>query len=259
MATLNIEENLSRATDFDEPLLKPTDLDYLGSLPALDREHAYAVLAGLTDGSRFKEFKAMFGSSLVTGFGLVEGRLTGFLVNCGPLEAADGQKGAHFAFLCDSRDVPLVFLQNGGNSINAECDAKALKERAKFAQAQSAARVPKVSINVGGVHADELFTMCGPAFEPAFYFSWPGARMTKSDPELLKALARQKAELKQGKQLPDFEHEIGHCSAQYWASRNVNDGVVLPRDTRGVLAECLKLAMLNHARPADKGKLVLRM
>ena len=127
------------------------------------------MLSCLSDGSRFREFKALFGRNLICGFAFVEGQLTGFFANCGPITAADAQKGAHFAELCDARDVPMVFLQNSSRSFDdgaERCDAATLKERAKFVQHQSVARVPKVSINIGGCHGDELFTMCGPSFVP---------------------------------------------------------------------------------------------
>lgn len=103
---------------------------------------------------------------MITGYAFLHGRLVGVVANCGPLTAADAQKGAHFVELCDARDAPLVFLQNSSRSDGAECDAAALKERAKFAQHQAVASVPKMTVNVGGCHGDELMTMCGPAFMP---------------------------------------------------------------------------------------------
>ena len=92
--------------------------DHLGGLDTLDRSACYSLLSALADGSRFREFKPRFGRGLVTGFSFVRGRLVGLLVNCGPLDADDAQKGAHFVQLCDNRAVPMVFLQNGSNSIN---------------------------------------------------------------------------------------------------------------------------------------------
>ena len=135
------------------------------------------MIAALTDGSRFSEFKKNFGPNLIAGFSFIHGRLVGLLMNCGQLSAADSQKGGHFVQLCDRRDIPIVFLQNSSGSFSsqkpAECDSVTLKERAKFVQCQSVVRVPKIALNVGGLLGDECHTMCGPAFKPNFYFMWP--------------------------------------------------------------------------------------
>ena len=147
----------------------------------IGKNESFALIASITDGSRFSEFKKNFGSNLIAGFGFIKSRLVGIIMNCGPLSAADSQKGGHFVQLCDRRDIPLVFLQNSSNSfsqeIASECDSVTLKERAKFIQCQSLVRVPKIAINVGGLLGDECHTMCGPAFEPTFYFMWPKSVM----------------------------------------------------------------------------------
>ena len=107
---------------------------------------------------------------------------SGFLANSGPITAGDAQKGGHFVQLCDNRDIPLVFLQNSSMSGAPGCDAATLKERAKLVQCLSVVRVPRISLNVGGVTGDENYTMCGPAFEPNFYFMWPRSSLLMASP-----------------------------------------------------------------------------
>ncbi len=212
--------------------------------------------------SRFLEFKARFGEGhLVTGFSRINGSLVGLVANCssnnnnkGPLQAADGQKGSHFIQLCDSRDIPLVFLQNG-SKLSPAGDAWALKERAKMSQHVAVATVPKIAINVSGLYADEMFTMCGPSFRPGFHFFWPQASMAKTSLATLEEISGR------GKSQSNLKIEPG--SAQFWASRSSHDGVILPRDTRLVLGECLRLSSLHRGPKArgerGQGRMTVRM
>ncbi len=243
---------------FDEPSAPAGQMDHVAGLGRIGKEEVYAVIAGLVDGSRFREFKQRFGGNLVCGYAFLKGRLVGMVANCGPITAADAQKGAHFMELCDSRDAPVVFLQNSSNgSDGSDCDAITLKERAKFVQHQSVVTVPKVTVNIGGCHGDELLTMCGPSCMPKFNFSWPLATMSKTDPVVLRAVA-EAAEKKDGKK----RHHVEPGSAQFWASHMANDGVLLPQDTRDMLDRCLRLAMLNHVPNRGvraSGKIVARM
>lgn len=247
VASLNIEEE-EKETEFDPPLADPEQLDVIASLETVGRDECNVLLSAILDGGRFSEFKTTFGAGLIAGFGFLEGRLAGFLVNCGHLTAADGQKGAHFVQMCDQRDVPLVFLQNNRYSDvhGAEDDGVTLKERAKLAQCHSVARVPKVSVNFGGCAGDQLYTMCGPSFGPRFYFFWPGAPMSKS--------ARIGND--------GGGEAVKSESAQFWVSRNTGDGVILPGETRSVIGKCLHLSMLNYAGNKSvrgQGRQVVRM
>ncbi len=140
--------------------------------------------------------------------------------------------------------------------VGHSCDSATIKERAKFVQHQSVVSVPKVTVNVGGCHGDELMTMCGPSFVPRFSFAWPNATMAKSDPALMRAVAEARGEA------PDEESGTAPGSAQFWAAHMAHDGVLLPEDTRDVLSRCLRLAMLNHVPNRgvrDSGKIVARM
>jgi len=265
IASLNIDEDVTEYDElrstFPEPDAPEAEslLNQISGQDRIEKEDCYAILASITDSSRFAEFKRTFGGNLVCGFGLLRGRLVGFLVNCGQITAADGQKGAHFVANCDQRDIPLVFLQNGSCSgdgvemlTDEETAGTVLKERAKFAQLQASVRVPKVTVNVGGCSGDEATTMCGPGFDPRFYFFWPRATLHRS--------ARSSNTTEEESCAEDFEFAEG--SAQFWVSRNVGDGIVLPGDTRSTLDRCLYLSMLNYEKNREirgQSRMVVRM
>ena len=207
MASLNQlpDENESRKLQSENPTLPSQDLDYYASLTghpitSLDRDGIIGVLACILDGSRFQEFKSKYGDRLICGFGYIEGQLCGIVSNCSPdssdidqqgLLLKDAQKGSHFVQLCNARDIPMIFLQNSGNSSNSMqnpennfVDAIALKERGKFARCVAVARVPKITINITGATGDDHYTLCGPSFGSRFYFAWPRAIVRKYDPIL---------------------------------------------------------------------------
>merc|ERR1712013_953820 len=175
IASLNLSPTPTMELEGTPPLYSSEGLQVLAGKNVLEKEDVMALLSRITDNSRFFEFKAMFGGNLVCGFGRLFGQLTGFLINSGPITAGDSQKGGHFVQLCDNRNIPIVFLQNGSKSVGETCDAVTMKERAKFIQCQSVVRVPRVTLNVGGVAADENYTMCGPSFHPNSA-AWAAAR-----------------------------------------------------------------------------------
>lgn len=193
IASLNIGPSPDMVDD-DPPLYSSEGLEVVAGQDVIDREGVTSLLARITDGSRFHEFKTMFGGNLICGFSHLKGQLVGWVVNCGPLTGPDSQKGAHFVQLCDTRDVPIVFLQNSSNSVGEICDAVTMKERAKMIHMQSVVRVPKITLNVGGSFGDENYTMCGPSFDPHFYFMWPRAKMSKTNPAWLEKSEEAKKE-----------------------------------------------------------------
>ena len=120
-----------------------------------------------------------------------------------------------------------------------------LKERAKFVQIQSTVRVPKIVINVGGCFGDDLFTMCGPSFNPTFYFMWPRARLFKGiNEEGEKSLCTEKS-----------VEKVELKSSQFWTSRNTSDGIILPQNTRKIVGKCLYLSTLNYVKNRELCKL----
>ena len=164
----------------EEPAVAPDDL--YGGVPAdagspLDPRE---VIARLVDGSRFTEFKAEYGTTLVTGFAHIHGHPVGIVANHGVLFSESALKGAHFVELCDQRGIPLLFLQNiTGFMVGREYEAGGIaKHGAKMVTAVATARVPKLTVVIGGSFGAGNYSMCGRAYSPRFLWMWPGARIS---------------------------------------------------------------------------------
>src|ERR1700756_2627640 len=138
------------------------------------------VIARIVDGSRFAEFKAEYGPTLVTGFARIYGHPVGIIANNGILFSESALKGAHFIELCDQRQVPLVFLQNiTGFMVGRQYEAGGIaKHGAKMVTAVACARVPKLTVIVGGSFGAGNYAMCGRAYSPRFLWMWPNARIS---------------------------------------------------------------------------------
>jgi 3-methylcrotonyl-CoA carboxylase beta subunit len=138
------------------------------------------VIARIVDGSRFAEFKAEYGPTLVTGFARIYGHPVGIVANNGILFSESAMKGAHFIELCDQRRVPLVFLQNiTGFMVGRQYEAGGIaKHGAKMVTAVACARVPKLTVVIGGSFGAGNYAMCGRAYSPRFLFMWPNARIS---------------------------------------------------------------------------------
>ena len=138
------------------------------------------VIARLVDGSRFQEFKAGYGTTLVTGFARLHGHPVGIVANNGILFGESALKGAHFIQLCDKRSIPLVFLQNvSGFMVGRQYEAEGIaKHGAKMVTAVSCARVPKLTVIIGGSFGAGNYGMCGRAYSPRFLWMWPNARIS---------------------------------------------------------------------------------
>ena len=134
----------------------------------------------MVDGSRFAEFKAEFGQTLVTGFARIHGHPVGIVANNGILFSESAQKGAHFIELCDQRGIPLVFLQNiSGFMVGKDYEAGGIaKHGAKMVTAVACTRVPKLTVVVGGSYGAGNYSMCGRAYSPRFLWMWPNAKIS---------------------------------------------------------------------------------
>lgn len=243
----------------EEPVLSVDEV--MGIVPA-DPKIPYDVreiISRLVDGSRFDEFKARFGTTLVTGFAHIDGVPVGIIANNGVLFSESSQKGAHFIELCCQRKTPIVFLQNiTGFMVGQKYEAGGIaKDGAKLVTAVSNAAVPKVTIIIGGSYGAGNYGMCGRAFGPRFLWMWPNARISvMGGPQAAGVLAsvtrssierrgqewsnQQEADFKQPI-LDQFE-EQSHpffASARLW-----DDGIIDPRKTRDVISLSLK-ACLN--------------
>ncbi|CAN1133447.1 Methylcrotonoyl-CoA carboxylase beta chain, mitochondrial [Linum perenne] len=166
--------------EFKEPLY---DIKELRSIAPADHKQAFdirSVIARIVDGSEFDEFKKLYGTTLVTGFAKILGQPVGIIGNNGILFNESALKGAHFIELCSQRKIPLVFLQNiTGFMVGSRSEANGIaKSGAKMVMAVSCAKVPKVTIMVGGSFGAGNYAMCGRAYSPDFLFLWPNARIS---------------------------------------------------------------------------------
>ncbi|GAA4785590.1 carboxyl transferase domain-containing protein [Microbacterium gilvum] len=238
----------------EEPLVDPATL---GAALPVDLQTPYDVreiIARLVDGSAFHEFKTGFGATLVTGFARLHGHPVGIVANNGVLFSESAQKGAHFVELCDQRGVPLVFLQNiTGFMVGSEYERGGIaKHGAKMVTAVSCARVPKLTVVVGGSFGAGTYSMCGRAFDPRFLWLWPTARVSvMGGPQaasVLSTVKREQIETDGGTwsdeeqaafEAPIRERYERQGSPYYSTARLWDDGVIDPADTRRVLALAL--------------------
>jgi 3-methylcrotonyl-CoA carboxylase beta subunit len=216
------------------------------------------IIARIVDGSDFDEFKAQYGTTLVTGFARIFGYPVGIVANNGILFSESALKGAHFIELCAQRGIPLVFLQNiTGFMIGRKYESGGIaKDGAKLVTAVATANVPKFTILIGGSFGAGNYGMCGRAYSPRFLWMWPNARISVMGGEqAANVLTQIRADAmeKRGENWPATEQEEfkgpirdqyeqqGHpyyASARLW-----DDGVIDPADTRMVLGLGLSAAL----------------
>ena len=236
-------------TPTQAPLADPDEL--YGVVPT-DSRTSYdvrEVIARIVDGSRFHEFKAEYGATLVTGFARLHGHPVGVVANNGILFSESALKGAHFVELCDQRGVPLVFLQNiSGFMVGAAYEAGGIaKNGAKMVTAVASTRVPKFTVIIGGSFGAGNYSMCGRAYSPRFLFMWPSARISVMGGEqaaMVLSTVRSPNDPEPEDRFKDriraqYEHQ-GH--PYYSTARIWDDGVIDPVDTRTVLGLALSAA-----------------
>jgi 3-methylcrotonyl-CoA carboxylase beta subunit len=245
-----------------QPAREPRrDPDTLLDVVALDSRTPYdarELIERLIDGSEFREFKALYGETLVCGFAHLDGHPVGILANNGILFSQSSLKGAHFIELCDRRGIPLLFLQNiTGFMVGRDYEAGGIaKDGAKLVTAVSCAKVPKLTVIVGGSFGAGNYGMCGRAYSPRFLFMWPNARISVMGGEQAGVVMTEVGQPEVGAQLREqYEHEgrPWFSTARLW-----DDGVIDPRDTRAVLSQAL--AACASAMPeTDTGYGIFRM
>lgn len=164
----------------EEPHYPPEELRGLVPVDSKKPWDIRAVLARILDGSRFHEFKGLYGKTLVTGFGNLYGRTVGIVANNGVLFAESALKGSHFVQLCCQRHIPLIFLQNiTGFMVGKKHEAAGIaKAGAKLVMAVANASVPKITLVIGGSFGAGNYGMCGRAYDPRFLFMWPNSRIS---------------------------------------------------------------------------------
>ncbi len=240
-----------------EPAHPPEELTAVVPVDSRVPYDVREVIARLVDGSLFHEFKAEYGTTLVTGFAHLDGHPVGIVANNGILFGESAQKGAHFIELCDQRSVPLVFLQNiSGFMVGRDYEAGGIaKHGAKMVNAVATARVPKFTVVVGGSFGAGNYSMCGRAYSPRFLWMWPNARISVMGGEqaasVLSTVKREQiegrgetwsaADEEAFKQPIRDQYEAQgnpyHSTARLW-----DDGIIEPADTRQVLSLALDLA-----------------
>ncbi len=230
------------------------------------------VITCLVDGGDFTEFKAEYGTTLVTAFARLHGHPVGIVANNGILFSESAQKGAHFIELCDQRGIPLVFLQNiSGFMVGRDYEAGGIaKHGAKMVTAVACARVPKFTVVIGGSFGAGNYSMCGRAYSPRFLWMWPNARISVMGGEqaaaVLSTIRRDQAEARGEEWSADAEAEFSapireqyetQGSPYYSTARLWDDGVIDPRETRRVLGLALEAARHAPLPPVRYG--VFRM
>ncbi len=252
VGNLNTRKNVDIA--IAEPHPPKQELDDLEGIVPLDFRQQYDVreiIRRLVDASEFDEFKPRYGSTLVTGFAHLSGIPVGILGNNGILFSESALKGAHFIELCCQRRIPLLFLQNiSGFMVGRQAESGGIaKDGAKLVTAVACAKVPKITLIVGGSFGAGNYGMCGRAYQPRFLFTWPNSKISVMGGEqaasVLSTVRRDNIEAS-GKSWSVEEEEqfkapiraqFEEEGSPYYATARIwDDGIILPSETRRVLS-----------------------
>ncbi len=258
----------------DEPAYDPDELLGIASADPKVPFDPREVLARVVDGSRFDEFKPLYGASLVTGWASIHGYPVGVLANHrGVLFSEEAHKATQFIQLANQVDVPLVFLQNTtGYMVGKEYEqAGIIKHGAMMINAVSNSSVPHLTLNIGASYGAGNYGMCGRAYDPRFLFAWPNARSAVMGPAqlagVLSIVGRQSAASKGVPFDEDADRTMREMvEAQieaeslplFLSGRLYDDGIIDPRDTRTVLGICLSV-IDNQPIHGTRGYGVFRM
>ena len=248
----------------EAPAHDPADLYAIVPADTRTPYDVHEVIARLVDGSKFTEFKALYGETLVCGFGRIMGFRVGIVANNGILFSESALKAAHFIQLCDQRKVPLVFLQNiAGFMVGREYEEGGIaKDGAKMVTAVACAVVPKFTVIIGGSFGAGNYGMCGRAYGPRQLWMWPNARISVMGGEQAATVLSFVGTFENDKARDDFKSKIRaqyetQGSPYYSTARLWDDGVIDPMDTRAVLA--LGLAAARHSPIGEPRYGVFRM
>ncbi len=252
-------------------------VEELGGIIPTDPKQPFDVrmiLARILDGSRFQEYRAKYGQTIVTGFGKLHGNKVGIIANNGILFSESSLKAANFVELCCQRGIPIIFLQNiTGFMVGKKYENEGIaKNGAKLVTAVATAKVPKITLIINGSYGAGNYGMCGRAYGPRFLYMWPNAKISVMGGEqaasVLSTIQRENIE-KLGKtwsdeQEKDFKkpildkYETESC-AYYSTARLWDDGIIDPADTRTVLGMSLEIAKRSGCEPNESKFGVFRM
>lgn len=250
------------------PLLDPHEL--YGIIPS-DPRYPFDVreiITRIVDASQFDEFKALYGKTMVCGFAHIWGIPVGIIANNGILFSESAQKAAHFIELCTQRGIPLVFLQNiTGFMVGSKVEAEGIaKHGAKLVTAVACAKVPKVTVIIGGSYGAGNYAMCGRAYEPRFLWMWPNARIAVMGGEQAASVLAQVTGEKKKRageawteadekklKAPILEQYAKQSSAYYSSAHLWDDGVIDPIDTRRIIGMSLSASLGAEIQPTTFG------
>ncbi len=256
----------------EDPLYDPEEIYGIVEAQVRKPYDVREVIARMVDGSRFHEFKPLYGTTLVTGFAHIQGYPVGILGNNGILFSESSLKGAHFIELCCQRGIPIIFLQNiTGFMVGKAAESGGIaKDGAKLVTAVATARVPKFTVIIGGSYGAGNYGMCGRAYSPRFLFMWPNAKISVMGGEqaanVLATVRRDGLEVKGETWSEDEEKQFKEQTrttyeeqgSPYYASARLwDDGIIDPAQTRNVLALCISASLNAPIEPTKFG--VFRM
>ena len=241
-----------------EPLYDIAELDGIVTSDTRKQYDVREIIARLVDASEFDEFKHLYGTTLVTGFAHIHGIPVGILGNNGILYSESALKAAHFIELCCQRRIPLLFLQNiSGFMVGREYEAGGIaKNGAKMVMAVACAKVPKITLVVGGSYGAGNYGMCGRAYSPRFLFTWPNARVALMGSEQaasvlatvrrdnIEAAGKTWSEVEEAEFKQPIKDQFDEQSDPYFATARLwDDGIIAPSETRRVLALAYSAAL----------------
>ena len=244
--------------NYNPPMLDPDDLiGFVNSDPKKGFD-IFNLIGRIVDGSKFSEFKATYGETLVCGFAQVCGVEVGIIGNNGVLFSESSKKGAHFIELCCQRKIPLLFLQNiTGFMVGKRYEQTGIaSDGAKLVHAVSCANVPKITVIVGGSYGAGNYGMCGRAFAPRFLWTWPCSRISVMGGEqaasVLASLKKRNTLNKKAKwnksiesafKKPILEQFQNQSHPLYASARLWDDGIIDPKKSRDILSASLKISL----------------
>lgn len=228
----------------EAPLYNIKELYGILSMDAKKKIDAYELIMRLVDGSRFQEFKENYGKTIISGFAKIYGMEIGILANNGFLTSESSLKAAHFVELCNQRKIPILFLQNiTGFIVGKKYEHQGIaRDGAKFIHAVANSVVPKITLVFGGSFGAGNYAMSGRAFDPNFLFMWPNSKISvmggQQAEDVLNGLNANSANSLK----TQFEKE---STAYYSSSRLWDDGIILPTESREIIALALSISLLK--------------
>lgn len=255
-----------------DPLYPVTDLEGIIPTSLSKPFDVREVIARIVDRSEFSEFKTNYGETLVTGFARIWGMKIGIIANNGVLYSQSAQKGAHFIELCCQRKIPLLFLQNiSGFMVGSKYEAGGIaKDGAKLVTAVACAKVPKITLMIGGSFGAGNYGMCGRAYGPRFLFTWPNSRISVMGGEqaaaVLSTIRRDSLEAsgedwskseEEAFKKPIREQYENQGNAYYATARLWDDGIIMPAETRNTLGLAFATTLNSPVEKTEFG--VFRM